>query len=75
MQLAVVVGTTFKHRLGNPEVVDGFIRVVRVSAPHVIAVESIEGPCHLVPEGSEIGAGSEWIINNPVDLDTEWDIY
>ena len=59
MQLAVVVGTTFKHRLGHPEEVDGFIRVVRASAPHIVAVESIEGPCHLVPEGCEMSGGSE----------------
>jgi hypothetical protein len=76
LELAIGIGTRFQHRSGDPEEVDGFVRVVKLPSPHVIAVESIEGPCHLIPERmGEEGNGSVWIVNNQVDLDTYWDIY
>ena len=73
--LAAAVGTGFQHRLGNPEVVDGYIRVIKAAGPHVFAVDRIEGPCHLLPVSRSTGSGSVWIINNHVDLDTYWDVY
>jgi hypothetical protein len=76
LELAVVVGTHFEHRLGHPQDEDGIVRVVKESKPHVIAVEKIEVPCHLVPESQAVtGNSSVWIVNNQVDLDTYWDVY
>jgi hypothetical protein len=76
LELAIGIGTKFQHRSGDPEEVDGFVRVVKLPSPHVLAVESIEGPCHLIPERlGEDGSGSVWIVNNQVDLDTYWDVY
>jgi hypothetical protein len=70
LKLAVVVSTHFVHHLGYPQNVYGFVRVVKESTPHVIAVEKIEGPYHLVPG---IWAATENSllrnINNEVDLD------
>lgn len=76
LQLAAAVGTSFQHRLGDPEEVDGFIRVVKATGPHVFAVDQIEGPAHLLPVSrTSTGSGSVWIINSQVDLDTYWDVY
>ena len=76
LELAAAVGTSFQHRFGDPEEVDGFIRVVKATGPHVFAVDRIEGPAHLLPVSrTSTGSGSVWIINNQVDLDTYWDVY
>ena len=76
LELAAAVGTSFQHRFGDPEEVDGFIRVVKATGPHVFAVDRIEGPAHLLPASRmSTGSGSVWIINNQVDLDTYWDVY
>ena len=76
LELAAAVGTGFQHRFGDPEEVDGFIRVVKATGPHVFAVDRIEGPAHLLPVNrTSTGSGSVWIINNHVDLDTYWDVY
>ena len=50
LQLAVVVGTYFEHRLGHPQEVDRFIRVVKESTPNIIAMVKIEGLYHLIGE-------------------------
>ena len=76
IELAAAVGTSFQHPFGDPEEVDGFIRVVKATDPHVFAVVRIEGPAHLLPVSRKsTGSGSVWIVNNQVDLDTYWDVY
>ena len=76
LQLAAAVGTSFQHHSGDPQEVDGFIRVIKATGPHVFAVDRIEGPAHLLPESrTNTGGGSIWIINSQVDLDTYWDVY
>jgi hypothetical protein len=55
---------------------DGFVRVVQESTPHVIGMEKIKGLCHWVPEiWTATGNGSVSIINSQVDLDMYWDVY
>jgi hypothetical protein len=50
--------------------------VVKESTAHVIAMEKIEMPCHLLPEiQATTGNGLLWIENNQTDLDTNWDVY
>ena len=76
LQLAAAVGTSFQHYSGDPQEVDGLIRVVRATGPHVFAIDPIEGPAHLFPEsGTNTGGGAIWIVNSQVDLDTYWDLY
>ena len=50
LQLAAAVGTSFQHHSGDPQEVDGFIRVIKATGPHVFAVDRIEGPAHLLLE-------------------------
>ena len=76
IELAAVVGTSFQHGFRDPEEVDGLIRVVKATGPHVFAVDQNEGPAHLLPVcRMSTGSGSVWIINNQVDLNTYWDVY
>ena len=76
LQLAAAVGISFQHHSGDPQEVDGFIRVIKVTGPHVFAIDQIKGPTNLLPESrTNTGGGSIWIINSQVDLDTDWDVY
>ena len=76
IELAAAVGTSLQQRFGDPEEVDGCIRVVKSTGPLVFAVDRIEGPAHLLPVSrTRTGRGSVWIINNQVDLDTYWNVY
>ena len=75
LQLAAAVGTSFQHHSGDPQEVDGFIRVIKATGLHVFAINRIEGPAHLLPKSrTNTGGSSIWIINNQVDLDTYWDV-
>ena len=76
LQLAATVGTSFQHHSGDPQEVDGFIRVIKATEPHVFAIDRIAGPAYLLPESrTNTGGGSIWIINSQVDFDTYWDVY
>ena len=76
LPLAAAVGTSFQHHSGDPQEMDGFIRIIKAIELDVFAIQWIEGPAHLLPEsGTNTGGGSLWIINSQVDLDTYWDVY
>lgn len=75
LEFAVDVDIHIKYRLGHLQQVDEFVRVVKESTPHVIDMEKIDGPCHLVPEiWAVTGNGSIWSIHNQLDLNTYWDV-
>ena len=76
IELAAAIGIGFQHRFGHPEEVDGLIRIVKATGPHVFAVDQIEGPAHLLlVSRTSTGSCSVWFINNQVDLDTYCDLY
>ena len=71
LQMAAAVGTSFQYHSGDPQEVDGFIRVIKATGLNVFAIDQIKGPAHLLPESrTYIGGCSVWIIISQVDLDT-----
>jgi hypothetical protein len=43
---------------------------------HIVPVEAIGEPAHLVQENAASGGiDSVWLVINPVDLDTYWTVY
>jgi hypothetical protein len=79
---AVVIPTKFQDRRGWADKVDGFIRVVKLTHKmHIVPVGAIVGPAHLVREDEEVLGSNRgddtsiWLLNNKVDLDTNWTVY
>jgi hypothetical protein len=76
-EYAVVIPTMYKDLHGWAVCVDGFIRVVKqTNKMHIVPVEAIVGPAHLVWENAALGGmDSVWVVNSHVDLDTYWTVY
>jgi len=76
-EYAVVIPTKYKDLHAWADCVDGFIRVVKkTNKMHIVPVEAIVGPAHLVQTNAASGGmDSVCLLNNHVDLDTYWTVY
>jgi hypothetical protein len=72
-----VIPTKYKDLHGWADCVDGFIWVDKqTNKMHILPVGAIVGPAHLVRENAALGGmDSVWLVNNHVDLDTNWTDY
>jgi len=57
--------------------VDGFVWVVKqTDQMHIVPVKEIVGLAHLVRENAASDRiDSIWLVNDHVDLDTDWTVY
>jgi hypothetical protein len=67
-----------KDQHGSADCVDGLILVDKqTDKMHIIAVETMVGPAHLVQENNAASdrIDSVWLVNNHLDLATYWTVY
>ena len=73
---AVVIPTKYKDLYGWADFVDGFIRVVKQSdMMHIVPVEAIVQPAHLVQNAASDRIDNVWLVDDCGDLDTFWTVY
>jgi hypothetical protein len=73
----VVIPTKFKELHGWADCVDEFILVVKhTNIIYIVPVEGIVGQGNWVRENAASGGiDSVWLVNNHIDLDTDWTVY
>jgi len=77
-EYAVVISTKNKDRHGWAVCVVGFYRVVKqTDTLHIVPVEAIFEPAHLVRENKAASdrIDSVWLVNTQLDLDIYWTVY
>jgi hypothetical protein len=76
-EYAVVIPTKYQELHGWADCVDRFIQVIKqTNMMHILPVGAIVGPVHLVwANAASGGMDSVWLVNNHLDLDTDWTVY
>jgi hypothetical protein len=75
-EYAVVIPTKSKDLHGWADSVDRVIQVVKqTNKMHIVPIAAIVWLAHLLWENAALGGmDSVWLVNNHVDLDTNWTV-